>query len=310
MIVSVSRRTDVPAFYTAWFFNRLKEKEVCVRNPRNPNQCSLIALNPGVVDCLVFWTKNPAPMLERLDELEGFDYYFQFTLNPYERDIEPGFPAKSVVIDTFKRLSERIGKERIIWRYDPVLLTDKYTEDYHQEQFTRMATQLKDHTVKCVISFVDHYRHGKRRLEELGIYPVSDEVKRTIARSFADVARQCGLELSACAEELALTDWDITPASCIDPALIGRLTGHPFAARKDKNQRLTCQCIESIDIGAYNTCKHGCVYCYANTNPGIVQHNALLHDPVSSFLVGQACPLDKISCKELKSLKLIPRPLF
>lgn len=166
MILSVSRRTDIPNYYPEWFFNRIKEGFVYVRNPMNPRQISRIDISPDVVDCIVFWTKNPEPMLERLNELSDYRYYFQFTLTGYGRDIEPGIPhKKEKMIPVFKDLADRIGKQRVIWRYDPIMFTSTYTPEYHLKAFEQIASALNGYTEKCVISFVDFYSKNKRNLE-------------------------------------------------------------------------------------------------------------------------------------------------
>ena len=160
MIISVSRRTDIPAFYSEWFFNRLKAGEVLVRNPMNARQISKIKLTPDAVDGIVFWTKNPAPMLDRLYLLKDYIYYFQFTLNAYGKEIESGVPSKNrFVIPTFQRLSDLIGPDRIVWRYDPIFLNETYTIDYHIYYFEKLARRLSPFTRKCTISFLDSYRN-------------------------------------------------------------------------------------------------------------------------------------------------------
>jgi hypothetical protein len=183
MIISCSRRTDVPAFYSDWFFNRLSEGYVLVLNPMNARQVRNVSLALPDVDCIVFWTKNPAPMLDRLHLLKDYPKYFQFTLTPYDRDVEPNLPPKSELIDTLLRLSDKIGKKRIIWRYDPVLLTDKISIDYHVDHFGDLAKRLSGYTERCVISFIDMYRHiqlllRQRKSSENGEEPIS--AKRSI----------------------------------------------------------------------------------------------------------------------------------
>jgi Domain of unknown function (DUF1848). len=159
MIISASRRTDIPAFYSEWFLNRIKAGFLIVRNPMNPKQLSRIVLTPDVVDCIVFWTKNPTPMLPKLDELKDYNYYFQFTLTGYGQDIERNLPSKKdVLIPAFLELSEKIGAHRVIWRYDPILINSKYSEEYHVSAFKQIAEALNGHTEKCVFSFVDRYR--------------------------------------------------------------------------------------------------------------------------------------------------------
>ena len=178
MIISASRRTDIPAFYSDWFFNRIKEGYVLVRNPMNIHQVSKIKLSPDVVDCIVFWTKNPKPMLDKLDELKDYRYYFQFTLNSYSNDIEPNVPSKSEeIINTFKQLSDLIGRDRVIWRYDPIILSEKYTVQYHIKYFEKLSQILNGSFNKCVISFVDFYKKNARTLNESKINePVKEEI--------------------------------------------------------------------------------------------------------------------------------------
>ena len=182
MIISVSRRTDIPALYSPWFFNRLKEQYVLVRNPVNFHQISRVPLSPQVVDAIVFWTKNPVPMLEHLSELKDYNYYFQFTLTPYDQDIEPGLPSKKdVLIPAFIALSKAIGYERVIWRYDPILLNRQYTIDRHIQSFQQMAQTLKGYTKKCVISFIDSYRNTARHKERLTLKEIRTEDMYRIA---------------------------------------------------------------------------------------------------------------------------------
>jgi len=141
MILSVSRRTDIPNYYSEWFYNRIREGFLYVRNPMNPHQISKISLSSDIVDCIVFWTKNPANMMPRLDELQNYKYYFQFTLTGYGKDIEPNIPNKRKdLIKTFQNLSERIGSEKVIWRYDPILLNEKYISEYHIKAFKEIAS--------------------------------------------------------------------------------------------------------------------------------------------------------------------------
>lgn len=173
MILSVSRRTDIPAFYSDWFYNRIKEGYVLVRNPFNAHQVSRIKLSPEVIDCIVFWPKNPRAMMSRLSELKGYNYYFQFTLTSYDNTIEVNVPQKKYIIDTFIELSNMIGKDRIIWRYDPILLTDRYDKQYHYKWFDYLAKRLKDYTNKCIISFMDLYRKTERNLGHIQLKSIT-----------------------------------------------------------------------------------------------------------------------------------------
>lgn len=295
MIISVSRRTDVPAYYADWFFNRLKAQEVLVRNPINKHQVSRLSLTPEQVECFVFWTKDPEPMLGRLDELKDYPFYFQITLNAYGEDVEPHFfSGESRRIEVFKRLSDKIGPERVIWRYDPILFNARYTMDYHVERFGKLAGQLKDYTEKCTISFMDFYPKIKSNIKFLEISPISPVEERRIARQLAEITAQNGLKLNTCAEEIDLDEFGITPAKCVDDALITRISGRPVKAPKDKNQRLACGCVASVDIGLYNTCPSGCKYCYANHRVATIQKNIKENEADSPLLCSHIGPGDVV----------------
>lgn len=304
MILSASRRTDIPNYYADWFLNRIKEGFVYVRNPINPHQVSEIRLSPEVVDCIVFWTKNPAPMLAGLDELRAYPFYFQFTLTGYERDMEKNIPSKKdVVIPTFQKLAEKIGPERVIWRYDPILFNDKYTPAYHLRVFERTAEALRGFTGKCVISFVDRYAKNKKAMEALGIYDLEDAQLIAFASQLSRIAGENGMEMGSCAEDIDLESCGIRHNCCIDKALIESLTGCRIDAGKDKNQREACGCVESIDIGVYNTCKNGCVYCYANHSMESVIRDCARYDPKAPLLCGTVAGDDKVTLRQVRSMK-------
>lgn len=304
MILSVSRRTDIPNYYSDWFFNRIKEGFVCVRNPMNPHQVSRIPITPDVVDCIVFWTKNPEPMLDRLHELSGYEYYFQFTLTCYGSDIEPGVPHKrEKMISVFRRLSENIGAERLVWRYDPILFNENYTPEYHVRAFSQIAEALSGHTKKCVISFVDEYAKNKKKLKHLGIYAPTEEEIYEFAGILSGIARKNGMQIGSCAEQMDLSKCGITHNSCIDKAMIESLLGCSLKGRKDTNQRLECGCMESVEIGTYNTCKNGCAYCYANESMDAVTNTCRRYHPLSPILCGEIAEADKVTERKVKSLK-------
>ncbi len=245
-------------------FHRLKEKIVYVRNPMNIRQVSEINLSPELVDCIVFWTKNPKPMIDKLQLLNDHKYYFQFTLNPYEPDVEARLPPKTEIIDTFKRLSGMIGPQKVIWRYDPILLNSKYSTAYHIDKFEELAGCLKGYTEKVVFSFIDFYKKIAENLKLLGVIEITTEEKNIIAQKFSEIARNNNLSIDTCAEDIDLSGYGIAHARCIDDRLISKITGYDLTVQKDKNQRLECGCAKSIDIGEYNSCSNGCVYCYAN----------------------------------------------
>ena len=305
MIISVSRRTDIPAFYSDWFYERIKEKYVLVRNPLNIHQISKINLSPDVVDFIVFWTKNPQKMLARINELEDYNYYFQFTLTAYDNDIEENVPSKGkYIISTFKKLSDIIGKERVIWRYDPILLNDKYNVSYHFKNFEKLAKILSDYTEKCTISFLDMYQKTERNLKGNNIEQFDDAKIRYIAKTLSEIAKSYNLKMDTCSEKIDLQEYGITHAHCIDGELMERISKCPLKLKKDKNQRKECGCMESIDIGAYNTCKNGCKYCYANFNNNQVLNNCALHKLQSGLIYGDIDNnIDKITVRKMKSLK-------
>lgn len=304
MIISASRRTDIPAFYSSWFFNRIKEQYVLVPNPYNPKMISKISLKPDVVDCIVFWTKNPVPMLDKLDQLRDYHYYFQFTLNPYGRDIENNLPSVKERIGIFKRLSDKIGKEKVIWRYDPILTNKKYDVAFHREAFAEIAEGLKDHTEKCMLGFIDHYRHIKSTVVRLDINPLESDEIENMALSFKQTIEKYPIELDTCTIKVDLTHLGIPGGLCVDKKLIERITGYNISAKKDKNQRDICNCIESIDIGTYESCLNGCVYCYAiKGNYLTAKSNMGKHDPASPLLIGHVSEDDIIKERPVKSLR-------
>jgi hypothetical protein len=287
MIISASRRTDIPAYYSEWFVNRIQEGFLYVRNPMNIHQISNIKLGRDVVDGIVFWTKNPIPMMDKLDKFKDYPYYFQFTLTPYGREIEQGLPSKEEkLIPAFCELSKELGRERVVWRYDPIFLNDKYTMDFHKEHFRILASQIGRYTEKCTVSFLDLYRNTARNIQPFGIRTLNREEQRKLMTEFVKTAEEYGLYIDTCAEEIDLSQLGIKHACCIDKGRFERIGGYKLEAAKDSNQREACGCISSIDIGAYNTCKNGCVYCYANFSKNIVNKQARAHDVNSPLLFG------------------------
>ncbi len=304
MIISASRRTDIPTYYSTWFFNRLREGYVLVRNPLNIHQVSKVSLDPDVIDGIVFWTKNPIPMLDKLDRLKDYVYYFQFTLTPYGKDVETGLPGKkNVIIPAFRHLSDTIGPDRVIWRYDPIFLSETYTADCHIRTFEAMAKTLSPYTKKCTISFIDMYRKTQKNVAGLSMREFSVQLQDELAGKLAEIAHSYGLDIETCSEGIDLEKYGIHHARCIDDRLFAKLIGCSLNVGKDKNQRAECGCVESIDIGAYNTCKNGCLYCYANYSNAAVITNAGKHDPNSPLLFGSLGPEDVVSEKKMVSYK-------
>ncbi|MDD6812511.1 MAG: DUF1848 domain-containing protein [Lachnospiraceae bacterium] len=304
MILSVSRRTDIPSYYSEWFFNRIKEGFVYVRNPMNAHQISEVDITSETVDCIVFWTKNPEPMINRLDELTGYHYYFQFTLTGYGKDIERNVPhKKDKMIPIFQELSKKIGMKKVIWRYDPIIFTKKYTPEYHLKAFEQIAAALKGYTEKCVISFVDVYAKNKKSMELLDAYNLDKSELLEFAKKMSKIAKENGMTIGSCAENIDLDECGIEHNCCIDKALIEEIIGCKVKVGKDKNQRRECGCVESIEIGTYNTCKNGCQYCYANYSEESVIKNCGKYNPESPILCGEIDENDKITERKVKSLK-------
>ncbi|MCI8670312.1 MAG: DUF1848 domain-containing protein [Lachnospiraceae bacterium] len=306
MIVSASRRTDIPCYYSEWFYNRIKEGFLYVRNPMNFHQVSRIDLSPEIVDCIVFWTKNPKPMMSRLEELGEYKYYFQFTLTGYGRDIEPYVPhKKKEMIPVFRELSHRIGSSGVIWRYDPILFNDIYTEEYHIKAFAQIAGALKGYTKKCVISFVDIYSKNKRNMTDLKINEKNPIELAAFAGKLSEISHQHGIQIATCAENIDLQQYGIEHNCCIDKSLIEEITGCKIQAVKDKNQRKECGCIESVEIGTYDSCKNGCRYCYANYSSKLVKKNSDSYDEDSPLLCGKVTEGDKITERKLKLFRIL-----
>lgn len=311
MIISVSRRTDILAFYANWFYNRLRAGYVLVRNPMNLHSVSKVRLTADVVDAFVFWTKNPLPMARRLDELAAYPYYFQFTLTGYGAEIESGVPNKRrVLVPAFKDLAARLGKKRVIWRYDPIFFSKKYTKEWHLACFEALAAELHNSTERCVISFMDSYRNTKRNAQQLGAVELSREELYAFAGQLARIAAKYGLKLQTCAESMDLTALGITSSACVDKELLEDICGFKLDVKKDANQRAECCCAASIDIGAYNTCPGGCLYCYANYNAPLVQTNIAAHNKTSPLMSGILTAQDVITERKMKSCKIMIDSLF
>ena len=295
VILSASRSTDVPAFYADWFVRRLREGWCTWVNPFNRQE---FRVSFEKVRCIVFWSKNPRPMLERLDEVEalGFrNYYFQFTLNDYVSEgLEPNVPPVAERIDTFRRLADRIGKERVIWRFDPLLLTNAISSDKLLEKIANIGRQLKGYTEKLVFSFIDisSYRKVQKNLSSLNCREFTPAEQVGFAERLSRLNAELGLELATCGELADLSAHGVKHNKCVDDDLMMRLF-HDDAelmdfigaeydmfngwqikkSKKDKGQRTACGCIVSKDIGMYNTCPHLCRYCYANFNDELVMRN-------------------------------------
>lgn len=301
MILSVSRRTDIPTFYLEWFFNRIKEGYVLVRNPMNYHQVSRISLDSKLIDCIVFWTKDPSNILARLDELKEYKYYFQITLTPYDNSIEKNIKNKKDIINSFKILSNKIGKEKVIWRYDPIIITNDIKIDYHLEKFKEFAEAISEYTELCIISFLDLYRKTERNMKNIKPSKITNEDMMYLGKELSEIAKSYNIRIETCSEEIDLSTIGIKHSKCIDDNLISRIVGQNLNIGKDKNQRDVCGCVSSIDIGAYNTCQNGCLYCYANFSEKTVNNNVRKHSIDSPFLYGNKEDGDIITDRKMES---------
>jgi hypothetical protein len=295
MIISASRRTDIPAFYAEWFMNRIRAGTCSVPNPFNRQQVAQISLRPEDVEVIVFWTRHPRPLFPFLEELDqrGYRYYFQYTLLGYPRPLEPMGSDRQAAVATFQELATRVGAERLIWRYDPIVFSQITGVSYHAQAYAQIAESLAGYTRRSVVSVMDLYPKTRKRLEELnqrGAGVALDEVQpsgfEALMRSLALTAARCGMEIASCAEELGLAVYGIRPGKCIDDDYIRATFGLEVSHSKDPNQRRACGCVASKDIGMYDNCLFGCPYCYATGSFARARENYKQHDPNSPSLLG------------------------
>ena len=298
MIINTGQRTDIPAFYSEWFSNRLKEGFVCVRNPYNPNQVSRYRLDPSVVDVIGFCTKNPAPMFQYMNLLQNYGQFWFFTITPYGKDVEPNVPDKHHLLDDFKRLADTVGINSVAWRYDPIFISERYDMAYHLRAFEKMASALEGYSKTVVISFIDLYPKVRRNFPEAR--EVTNTERMTLGKEIINIASEHGMTVKPCAEGNELAVYGADCGGCMKISdyekAIGKKLNPPKSNRAmaTRAARSACSCYLSCDIGVYNTCKHLCKYCYANTDPTKVLAMSRLHDPQSPFLIGNYTHEDKI----------------
>jgi hypothetical protein len=310
MIISASRRTDIPAFFSDWFYNRIAEGYLLVRNPMNHKQVSRVNLSPEVVDCIVFWSKNPSKIMDRLHKLRDYSFYFQYTLTGYGQRLEPNVPSCQEAVAVFRGLSEMIGKNRVIWRYDPIILSEQLDIGYHADRFEQIAKQLSGKTGRCVISFVDMYKKLKRNMASVPMIEIQIEQMVETAAILNKISSKYDIELTSCAETVDLGQYGINHGKCIDDKLIEEISGFALDVVKDPTQRSECGCAASVDIGTYNTCPHECLYCYANYNHNRVLRNYAAHDPQAPLLFGQIGSEDKIYERKMVSCRQVQEELY
>lgn len=267
MIISASRRTDIPSLHTKWFLNRLKEEYVITQNPISKNNFYKIPLNKNIVDIIVFWSKNPnIDFLKEVRDL-GYEFYLHFTITPYNKNIEKNIPDKNLLIKNFQIISKLFGKEKIIWRYDPIILNDDFDANYHINNFKNFADSLNGYTDECIFSFVQIYSKIKNNIKN-----INDDDKLLLIENMKEISEKNNIKLKSCSQDF--DNIRVEKSACIDKERIQKILGYSIKEKKDKSQRKLCNCIESIDIGIYNTCTNGCIYCYANSKNILKDYDA------------------------------------
>jgi hypothetical protein len=296
LIISASRRTDIPALYAEWFIRRVRAGYCMVANPYNPRQVSRISLLPEDVAVVVFWSRNPRPLLPYLAELDerGIRYYFHYTLMDNPREVDAHGPSLRVSLHSFRQLVEHVGPQRVIWRYDPILLSETTSPEFHLRRFAAIAAQLENLTRHCVVSRVDDYRKTRSRMSALattpgfGIDSLRPDSHEPLLREMLAIASARGMQVSSCAEERGFAHLGIRPGRCIDADYIRDTFGVAVPPAKDRSQRLACGCVASRDIGAYDSCILGCRYCYATSSQARALANYRRHDVESPALLADA----------------------
>jgi len=296
MIISASRRTDIPAFFTDWLMKRLRGGYCLVPNPLNPKQVSFVCLKPEDVDVIVFWTRNAAPLLPHLKELDdlGYRYYFLYTVMSNPRSIDPRSPALGTSLETLSRLVAHVGPQRVIWRYDPILFTTMTGPRFHVKTYGQIARALRGLTGRSIISTVDLYRKTEKRLRALSAAGVEvidytdykEDEMADFMRALAHTARDHAMNIQSCAQMQDLEPHGIARGKCVDDGYIQDVFGIEVTHKKDPSQRKACGCVISKDIGMYDTCLYGCVYCYATRSLEMAKKNFQSHDPDAQMLIG------------------------
>jgi DNA repair photolyase len=283
MIINTGSRTDIPAFFHEWFLNRIYEGFVCTRNPYN-DDIYKYPLDSKIIDCLCFCTKNPRPLLNNLDKLDEFRQFWFVTITPYGRDIEVNVPSFKHVVKSFRELSEYLGANKVSWRYDPIFITEKYSLDFHIDRFEELASLLSGYTDDCTISFIDLYKKVLRNFPEAK--EVTTQERLVIGEEFAKIADKYDIKMKTCVEGTLLDQFGFDSSGCMTQRVIEKAIGNNLRIPKGKYRIRECDCIFGRDIGAYNTCLHGCRYCYANFSTKLVKRNFRLHNPDSPLLIG------------------------
>lgn len=300
MIINTGGRTDTVQFYTEWLLKRFEEGYVMSRNPLFPNKVARYELTPDKIDCVVFCSKDYRPILNDITKItERFNTYFHYTITAYGKDVEPRVPSIEQSIETLKELSSIVGKQRIAWRYDPILLTEKYSIQTHLDTFERIAKEISSYVDRCIFGFVEMYVKLSVNMPE--IIPLTNEDMDKLSKGLGEISKRNGLTIQTCGTNGDYTKYGIQRSGCMTLEMLGKANGVEFKQLKHKGMRPGCSCIESRDIGAYDTCMNGCKYCYANTNPKKAFENVKMHDPNSPLLLGNVKETDIVNNSPQKS---------
>lgn len=294
MILFVSGRTDIPAFYSNWFINRVKAGFVDVRNPFNQNLVSRI--NFSDVDLIMFCSKNPLPMIDKLKMLK-VPVLFHVTITPYSKDVEPNIPDKRLIIEGVKKLSLVLGIDNVVVRYDPIFLSDKYNVDYHIRAFDKLCKNLNGYVNKIIVSFMDEYKNVRINKDILKYRTFTREDYKKIGEAFSKSAMDNGMSVQTCFEDNDLTEYGFVKGECLSHELAYILTGKKFKSSNVRKEK-KCECVQMVDIGDYNSCMHMCKYCYANYDEKAVSSNFERHDDNSSLLIGSIQSDDVIKVRK------------
>lgn len=295
MILNVSGRTDIVAFYTKWFMKRYEEGFVDVRNPFNKNLVSRIYFND--VDAILFCTKNPIPILDYVKKINK-PIMFRVTITPYKKNIEPNVIDKHLIIDAVKKLSAILSKENVVVRYDPIFLSDEYNLNYHIQAFGKLCDLLDGYIKTIIVSFIDDYKNVRKNYNILKYHEFSESDFEIIGKNFSKIAKSHGMSVQTCFEYKTLEEYGFAKGECMSEELAYKLTGKVFKKKWIARKERKCDCVSMVDIGEYNTCMHMCKYCYANFDESKVRENMKLHDDNSSLLIGSLKENDIIKIRK------------
>lgn len=309
MIINTGQRTDIPAFYSKWFMNRIHEGFVLVRNPYYPTIVTKFRLDPKTVDVLGFCTKNPRPMFPYLDELKPFGQFWYVSITGFGKDLEPNVPPIDQAIEDFQYLSKKVGSHAVGWRYTPIIVNEKYTVEHHIKTFEMIAKALKGYTELAVFGFLDLYPKLQRIHPELK--DAKEEDKIALAKAFLAIAKENGMDLRLCSKEKWLSSYGIDVDGCMRIEDYERSIQSKLDIKQKMQARKGyCACYLSNDIGSYNSCLHLCSYCYANGDADAVKKNYAQHDDDSPLLIGHLSPEDKVRETRQESYKNRQMNLF